>query len=112
MIINGEVHSTHQLTADGEVRSFAVTVDLEQSSWIAIRILPSVHTNPIFVHVGGQPIRASSRSAQWCIDAVDVCWKSKQPMIRAEERKVAKDAYDKATEIYRRILTEAKRQED
>ena len=112
VIINGEVHSTHQLTADGEVRSFAVTVDLEQSSWIAIRILPSVHTNPIFVHVGGQPIRASSRSAQWCIDAVDACWKSKQPMIRAEERKAAKDAYDKATEIYRRILTEAKRQED
>jgi hypothetical protein len=31
------------------------------------------HTNPIFVVVGGQPIRASRKSAEWCLKAVDQC---------------------------------------
>ncbi len=74
VIVNGEVQSTHQLHADGELRSFSVPVDINQSSWIAVRILPSVHTNPIFVHIDEQPIRANAKSAQWCIDAVKTCW--------------------------------------
>lgn len=107
VIVNGEVHSTHELTADGELRSFETAVEIEKSSWIAIRILPSVHTNPVFVHVDDKPIRANARSAQWCIDAVKTCWKSKQKMIREEEREAAKAAYDKAEAIYRQILSES-----
>ena len=72
-----------------------------------MRILPSVHTNPVFVHVDDKPIRANARSAQWCIDAVKTCWKSKQKMIREEEREAAKAAYDKAEAIYRQILSES-----
>lgn len=108
VIVNGEVHSTHRLQADGERRSFEVPVDIEQSSWVAVRILPSVHTNPIFVHVDGQPIRANAKSAQWCIDAVKQCWESKQKMIRQEERAAAKAAYDEAAAIYQKILAESR----
>ncbi len=107
VIVNGEVQSTHQLTADGELRDFQIPVSISKSSWIAIRILPSVHTNPIFVHVGGKPIRANARSAQWCIDAVKTCWDSKVGMIRDEERKDAKQAYDEAEAIYQTILEES-----
>ncbi len=107
LIVNGEVHSTHELLADGQLRHFEVPIDLDQSSWVAVRILPSVHTNPIFVHVGDKPIRANRRSAQWCIDAVKTCWESKQKMIREEEREAAKEAYDQATAIYKRILDES-----
>ncbi|MGI9471174.1 MAG: CehA/McbA family metallohydrolase [Rubripirellula sp.] len=104
IIVNGEVESTHRLSADGTLQSFDIPVPLSKSSWIAVRILPSVHTNPIFVHLDDQPIRANARSAQWCIDAVATCWESKRPMIRQEEREAAKLAYDQATEIYQQIL--------
>ncbi len=50
---------------------------------------PRAHTNPIFVEVDGKPIRASRKSAQWCLDAVDVCWNSKERGIREAEREAA-----------------------
>lgn len=56
------------------------------SSWVAVRILPSVHTNPVFVEVGGQRIR-HRRSEEWLRKAVDVCWSQKERRIRKEENK-------------------------
>ena len=79
----------------------------ERSSWIALRIFPAAHTNPIFVEVDGAPIRASKRSAQWCLDGVEQCWKSKASNIRKSERAAARDAYDYAREAYRKILAES-----
>jgi hypothetical protein len=107
IIVNGEVAATRTLTADGKPRSFDVPLTIDQSSWVAVRILPSVHTNPIFVHVDDQPIRANADSAQWCIDAVETCWNAKRNQIRASERDAAKQAYDQATAIYRKILAES-----
>ncbi|MFK8113104.1 MAG: CehA/McbA family metallohydrolase, partial [Rubripirellula sp.] len=106
VIVNGEVQATHTLEADGKLRPFRSTLELDQSSWVAIRILPSAHTNPIFVHVDDKPIRANAKSAQWCIDAVQTCWESKQKNIRESEREAAKEAYDEAQAIYRDILQE------
>ena len=40
-----------------------------ESSWVALRVLRSSHTNPFFVLVGDKPIRASRRSAEWCLRA-------------------------------------------
>ncbi|MGV3483545.1 MAG: CehA/McbA family metallohydrolase [Planctomycetaceae bacterium] len=111
VIVNGRVQSTHRLVADGKTQSFQIPVNVDRSSWVAVRILPSVHTNPIFVHVGGQPIRADARSAQWCVDAVKACWQSKQAMIRSQEREAAKQAYDRAEAIYREILEQVGVQE-
>jgi hypothetical protein len=54
--------------------------------------------------VGDKPIRASRRSAQWCLDAIDQCWSQKEPQIRANEKAEAKRAYDDARAIYREIL--------
>jgi hypothetical protein len=59
------------LVADGKLRDVAFDVKIERSSWVALRILPSSHTNPIFMLVGGKPIRASRRSAEWCLKSVD-----------------------------------------
>ena len=36
----------------------------EQSSWVALRIFPSSHTNPVFVEVDGKPIRASKQQCR------------------------------------------------
>lgn len=108
IIVNGEVVATRELTADGRIEPMTFPVEITQSSWVAARILASVHTNPVFVQVGGEPIRASRRSAKWCEDAVQVCWNSKRNNIRPEERDAAKIAYDQAAEIYHRIAEEAK----
>lgn len=107
IIVNGEVVKTESLLADGEFKSFEIDIAIDQSSWVAVRILPSSHTNPIFVRVDDKPIRASKRSAQWCIDAVQQCWKSKQKQIRQSERQAAKIAYDQAEATYRKILAES-----
>jgi len=77
-----------------------------QSSWVALRIFASSHTNPIFVIVEDQPIRASKESAQWCLSAVDVCWQSKLGGMRPEERAAAEQAYQHARDAYQRILNE------
>ena len=108
IIVNGEVVKTETLPADGEFRKFNVDIQIDQSAWVAVRILPSSHTNPVYVHVADKPIRGDARSAQWCIDAVQQCWKSKQGQIRESERKRARAAYDKAEAIYRTILAETK----
>ncbi len=107
IIVNGEVVATKNLVADGHVEPMSFPVEITQSSWVAVRILPSVHTNPVFVQVGDKPIRASRRSAEWCQKAVQVCWEAKKNNIRPEEREAAKLAYDQAAAIYAKIREEA-----
>ena len=85
----------------------AFDVPIEQSSWVALRIYPSSHTNPVFVLVGGKPIRASKKSAEWCLKGVDQCWSQKERAIRAGEKDEARKAYDVAREAYRKILEES-----
>lgn len=107
LIVNGQSVETKEVLADGSIHDIDWTVEINESSWVAVRILPSMHTNPIFVEVGGKPIRASRKSAQWCRQAVDVCWKSKQNLIRGSEKVAAKKAYDEAAKIYDQIITES-----
>jgi hypothetical protein len=73
---------------------------LERSSWIAARTLPSSHTNPVFAIVDGKPIRASSRSADWCLAAVNQYWTQKSPRIKATELDAARAGYDHARQVY------------
>src|SRR5436309_6603837 len=85
-----------------------VTPKVERSSWVAMRVLASSHTNPVFVVVGNKPIRASRRSAEWCLKGVDQCWSQKEKFIRQhpDELEGARRDYDHARETYRRILSE------
>jgi hypothetical protein len=106
VIVNGRVAARRHMTADGQLRDVSFDVAIERSSWIALRILPSSHTNPVFVTVGGQPIRASRASAEWCLKAVDQCWLQKSSKIAAKERDAAAAAYEHARRVYRQRLTE------
>jgi hypothetical protein len=107
IVVNGEVVAKQELVADGATVPMEFDIDIAHSSWVAVRILPSCHTNPIFVEVGGKPIRSSRRSAEWCIKAVENCWNSKQRLISKADQKQAKPAYEKAKEIYRSIAAES-----
>jgi hypothetical protein len=107
LVVNGKVAATRDVPADGQLRDVAFEVAIDRSSWIAVRILPSSHTNPVFAIVGDKPIRASRRSAEWCLAAVNQCWTQKAPAIRAAERNDARAAYDHAREVYKRLIAES-----
>ncbi len=109
VIVNGQAVVRRGIVADGSLQELEIDVEIERSSWVALRIYPSSHTNPVFVTVGGQPIRASAKSAEWCLDGVDRCWEAKQSAIRPREKAAAEAAYEHAREAYRRILAESPR---
>jgi hypothetical protein len=106
VVVNGRAVERKEIVADGTEQEVAFQVPIEQSSWVCLRIFPSSHTNPVFVLVDDKPIRASKRSAEWCLKAIDQCWKKKAPAMRPAERPEAEKAYDQARAKYRRILQE------
>jgi hypothetical protein len=106
VIVNGYPVAKTDIKADGTFQDVTFELNIGRSSWVALRVYPSSHTNPVFVLVGDKPIRASRRSAEWCLKGVDQCWSQKQPMIRPEERPAAETAYEAARQAYRKILAE------
>ncbi|CAG5073568.1 hypothetical protein DYBT9623_04805 [Dyadobacter sp. CECT 9623] len=103
LIVNGEVADNTEVAADGEIRDVKFDYKLEKSSWVALRIFPSSHSNPVFIKIGNNPI-AESKSAEWCLAALEQCWKMKEPSIRKEEKQAANAAYDNARGIYRKLI--------
>ncbi|MEO7653457.1 MAG: CehA/McbA family metallohydrolase, partial [Bryobacteraceae bacterium] len=107
LIVNGVAVARQEIEADGTLRDVTFDVTLDRSSWIALRILPSSHTNPVFALVGGVPVR-SKESAEWCLRAVDQCWQQKVSRIRIEERGEAERTYQAARVAYQQRLKEAR----
>lgn len=106
LVVNGVAVASQRIAADGKVQEVSFPLSLERSSWVALRILPSSHTNPIFVVVAGQPIRASRASVEWCLKSVDRLWSQKSPQIAPRERDAAAAAYEQARAVYRQRLAE------
>jgi hypothetical protein len=107
VIVNGYPVAKRNIVADGKLQDVSFDVKIDRSSWVALRILPSSHTNPIFVLVDGKPIRASKRSAEWCLKGVDQCWSQKEKFIKANEQEEARLAYAHARATYQKILGES-----
>lgn len=106
LVVNGKVAETREILADGSILDVTFETPVDRSSWIALRVFPSSHSNPIFVLVDGEPVRADEKSAEWCLEAVDVCWERKSKAIRPEEVLEAEAAYDVARKTYQKILDE------
>jgi hypothetical protein len=107
VVVNGRPVARQEVEADGKFRDVEIEVPIEQSSWVALRIYLSSHSNPVFVTVGDRPIRSSKKSAEWCLKCVDQCWSQKQKLTRPSERDAALQAYEQAREAYRKILAES-----
>jgi hypothetical protein len=105
-IVNGYSLQTNTIVADGTLKDVVMNLRLNKSSWVAMRILPSSHTNPIFVLIDGEPIR-DRRSAEWCLKGVDQCWSQKERFIKKDEIADAKAAYEHARVAYRRLIQES-----
>ncbi len=107
VVVNGMPVDRAEVAADGTVRTLNFKVPIRRSSWVALRILGSSHTNPFFVLVGGKPIRASRRSAEWCLRCVDQCWSQKRQFIGPADMEEALAAYEHARIEYQRIVGES-----
>ena len=106
VVVNGHTAAVQTITADGTCQKVSMNIDLAASSWIALRVLPSGHTHPVFIEVGGRPIRGSRRSAEWCRRAVDVLWEAKAQFVRESELSEAAEAFDYARRAYEKIAVE------
>lgn len=106
LIVNGYPVESKEIIADGNWNSLTFDYEIETSSWVAVRVYPSAHTNPVFVRVGGNPVRVK-KSAEWMRNAVDQCWTMKRPLIREGELEAAGEAYDRARNAYDKIIRDA-----
>jgi hypothetical protein len=107
LLVNGNAVETSVIEADGQWKDVTFSYTMKKSGWVALRIYPSAHTNPVFVLVDDKPIHVLE-SAQWCRASVEQCWKMKSSRIRASERPAAEAAYNAAREIYDRIIEAAR----
>lgn len=125
LIVNGKVAETRKVPADDKVHALSFDLPIEQSSWVAIRQFPQMHTNPVNVIVAGKPIRASRKSALWCIGTIEQLWRERgdpvnlpittfdkitgakrAPAIIASEIEEAHRTFIRAIEGYRKIAAE------
>jgi hypothetical protein len=107
LVVNGRAVAGSEVPADDRVHELEFRVPIERSSWVALRHFPQLHTNPVDVLIGKRPIRASRRSALWCLEATEQLWRARGRSIAPGERDDARRAFDQAIETYRRIASEA-----
>src|SRR5262249_47814785 len=107
VIVNGQVADSIVVPADDQVHELQLNVPIARSSWVALRQFPQMHTNPVNVIVDGKPIRASKKSALWCIGVINQLWRVRSGGLPANEREQARQTFDKALAMYRKIADEA-----
>jgi hypothetical protein len=100
LVVNGVAVEKTEVEADGAMREVKFTTRIERSSWVAVRVLPSSHTNPIWVTVGESPVR-EKKSIEWCLKAVDLCEQQKVGRVKLSERGEMARAYEYARQEYR-----------
>lgn len=106
VVVNGRVAASEEVPADDREHDLGFEVKIDRSSWVAIRHFTQMHSNPVTVIVAGAPIRASRRSARWCIECIEQLWRVRGQGIAQDEREEAKKTFDWAIEQYRKIAAE------
>ncbi|MGI9471185.1 MAG: CehA/McbA family metallohydrolase [Rubripirellula sp.] len=107
LIVNGESVYSSLIPADGKTHTIKANIPIAESSWVAVRQFPQLHSNPIPIIVSEKPIRASEDSARWCIEMTQLLWKNRERNIADHEREAAKEAFDHAIKVLSEIGDEA-----
>ena len=76
LVMNGQAVASKTVPADGEIHDLSFNVAIDKSSWVALPHFPQLYTTAVNVIVGGKPIRASSKSALWCIETINQLWRN------------------------------------
>lgn len=112
LVVNGQAVASRTVSADGSIHQLVFELPIDQSSWVAVRQFPQVHTNPVNVKIAGQPIRASADSARWCQEMTRLLWQNRARKISDAERPAAKVAFDHALATLAKIEAEAETRSD
>jgi hypothetical protein len=107
LVVNGQPVASREVPADDRIHALEFSVQIERSSWVALRQFPQLHTNPVNVLVAGRPIRASRQSALWSIGCIEQLWRVRERAIAAPEREEARKTFDQALDRYRQIAGES-----
>ena len=101
LVVDGVPIAKQRLVADGILRPIEFETAITQSSWLALRILPSCHTNPIWISVAGQLYSSHKDSCAFLSKCVDRCWSQKSRFYeRLADRAAAERAYEHARQTY------------
>ncbi len=107
IVAGGKVVAKQTVPADGKLHDLKFQIDVDQSTWIALRQFPELHTNPVNVIVADKPIRVSKNSACWCAETIKLLWKNRHTKIAPPEREAAHQAYQRAIKTYERLAAES-----
>ena len=122
LISNGEMVEEIPLASDRRTLEFKRQIKVARSSWFQLRVegdpadrhpldtgFAQAFTNPIWVSVGGQPVR-NQAAAEYCIKWIDKlqALAAADPGWRSQKEKDHVFAqFDEARQIYRRFAQEA-----
>ena len=106
VVMNGKVVGASDVPSDGRAHDLQFEIPVEESCWIAIRQFPQLHSNPVTVLVGDDPIRASRASAIWCAESTQLLWHKRQRFIAAAERPAARESYQRTIARFLTIAEE------
>jgi hypothetical protein len=107
-VVNGRVAATKTITADGSEQKVDLTLPIQQSSWVAIRIKGAAHTNPVFVLIDNMPVRGSRASVEWNMRSLLEAYEAANPRWTEKESANAHAAYGYSYAVYQKILAETK----
>lgn len=105
LIVNGFPVETKAVKTDGKTVQLSFNRKFDESCWVALRVFPFAHTNPIYVIVDDQPLAPQPDSVRWCLAGLNQCWESKRNTYSQAEKADAEAAYDHARKHYKEMLT-------
>jgi hypothetical protein len=108
IVVNGRAVASKPLLANGVEQQLAFNAFIPNSSWIALRAMGAAHTNPVFVLVNNEPVRASRASVEWSMRAVVEAYQVMSANRLSDDASGARAAYAYAYAVYQRILDETR----
>ena len=125
IVSNGQVVFARDAEKAGRWGTVAAEIPLERSAWVAARVMYAeggedvssewgngrhyycaAHTGPVYVRVGGKPIRVDRRDSAWLIQWIDAAWASAKALISPSELDAAFAAFEEAKQRYAAIRDE------
>ena len=107
IVVNGRAVASKSVKANGETHDLTFEIPITQSSWVALRQFPQLHTNPVNVIMAGKPIRASRDSARWCEQTIALLWQNRERNISLGEREEAGKTFARARLKYRQLAEQS-----
>ena len=118
VVMNGKVVETVALTGDATSADFAKQIVVDRSGWIVLRawndhatpdvfdLYPYATTTPVFVSIGGEPIRSredATKNIKW-IDKVRVAAAANRDYNSSVERDAVLKHIDTARKVFEQRL--------